>query len=44
MPDCDIVMYAYFLFLSYEDNKNKRNESRDNKFCGKASMQYITQL
>ena len=28
--DCDIGIYASWLFLSFEDNKNKRTASKNN--------------
>ena len=31
VPDRDIGIYAFSLFLPFEDNKNKRNKSNNNK-------------
>ena len=42
MPDCDIGIYAYSLFLSFEDNKNKINASNNNNLWVKISMESIT--
>ena len=41
--DFDIGIYASLLILSFENNKNKRNASYNNKLWVKISIKSITQ-
>ena len=43
MPDRDIGIYDSSLFLSFEENKIRRNASNNNKLWVRISMKLITQ-